>query len=198
MARSKTPRIITDETTGKEYQFNRDALKEIIHSRTDKKKHITQANILQQLEEQCGLSVDQVRKWLYGANGIGNMENAKIISAFLDIDYHDILIDMNPTKEDKNMISNEEKSIIKKVFGECVSVLYKVQEITNFSNLTREEKNKHETKIILEIDSLIRNIHMLVDQNSFAIKNYNRYNLHRILLELLTASSSVTPHSSIN
>ena len=29
------------------------------------------------------------------------------------------------------MISNEEKSIIKQIFGECVSIFYKVQEMTN-------------------------------------------------------------------
>ncbi|MBE5954984.1 MAG: hypothetical protein E7253_00860 [Lachnospiraceae bacterium] len=184
MAKSRTPRTIIDEATGKEYQFNPDALKEIIHSRIDKKNHITQSSILQQLEEKCGLSVHQVQKWLSRANGIGNIENVKIISDFFNIDYHDILIDLNPTSEDKKMIHNEEKTFIIKVFGECVSVLYRVQEITNQPRLNREEKIEHEIKCLTDIDSFIRNIHMSVDQNSFSLQKYNRYNLHRILLEL--------------
>lgn len=184
MAKSRTPRTIIDEATGKEYQFNPDALKEIIHSRTDRKNHITQHSILQQLEEQCGLSVYQVQKWLSRANGIGNIDNVKIISNFLGINYHDILIDLNPTNEDKSMINNEEKCFIRKVFGDCISVLYKVHEITNHPRLPREENSEYENKCVAEIDSIIQYIHMSVDQNSFSLQKYNRYNLHRILLEL--------------
>lgn len=184
MAKSKNPRILIDETTGKEYLFNPNALKKIIHSHTDRKNHITQTAILQQIEEHCNFTADQVKKWLYGANGIGNMDNAKRISDFLKIDYHEILIDMNPTKEEKKMFSDEEKSIIKQTFGECVSVLYKVQELANSPKLAPIEKIDQQQKNILEADSLIRNIHLLVDQNSVILQTYDRYNLHKILLEL--------------
>ena len=184
MAKTKIPRIIIEEATGKEYEFNPNALKEIIHSRINKKNHITQQSILQQIEDHCHLSADRVKNWIYGINGIGNFDNVKSISDFLKIDYHDILIDLNPTAEDENMISNEEKSIIRNIFGECISVVYKIPELTNLSKPTRDEKIANEKKSILEIDLLIRNIHMLVDQNSCTLQKYNRYNLHRFLLEL--------------
>lgn len=184
MAKSKYPRTLIEEETGKEYQFDRNALKEILHSRTDKKKHITRNSILEKLEEQYGLSVAQVSKWLSGANGIGSIENAKIISEFLGIDYHDILIDINLEKGVEKIMYNEEKRIINKVFSECVAVLYKVNEWTNIPKLTRTEKLEYEKNRIKDLDSLIRNMHELVDQNSLIIKKYDRYNLHKILIEL--------------
>lgn len=199
MAKSINPRIIVEEETDKKYQFNREALKEIIHSRTDRKNHITQHSILLQLEEQCGLTVARVSKWLSGANGPGNIDNVKDISEFFGIDYHDILIDMNPVKEDEKMINSEEKTIIKTVFGECVTVLYKVNEITNFPKVTGKEMREYRQKNVMEIDLLIQNIHRLVDQNSISLKKYNRYNLHRILLELNECMYGVieSEHNSI-
>ncbi|MBE5892224.1 MAG: hypothetical protein E7286_02460 [Lachnospiraceae bacterium] len=184
MAKSITPRILVEEETGKRYQFDPNALNQILSDRTDKKKHITKNSILLQLEEQTGLTVERVNKWLSAANGIGHIDNAKMISEFLGIDYHEILIDMNPVKEDKNMFGDEEKTIIKKVFGECVLVLYKVSEMTNAPKLARKENIERCKKNVIEVDYLIRSIHMLIDQNSIALQKYNRYNLHRILLEL--------------
>ena len=184
MAKSNTPRTLIDEITGKKYQFDKEAFKKTLHSHVDKKNHIHQITILRQIEETYNIPVERMQNWLKGVNGPGDMKDIKDIADFFNIDFYELLIDQNPTKKDEPMINNEEKSIIKQIFGECVSILYKVQEMTNLPKPQNQDRIEYKKKNLFEMDALIRKIHILVDQNSLILDKYNKYNLHRILLEL--------------
>lgn len=154
MAKSIAFRTFIDESTGRKYQFNNNTFKKNLHNRTNKEKQIFQITLLRQIEEKYNMPIDRVQKWLRGVNGPADMQDIKDLANFFEIDYHELLIEIAPTNKDESMINNEEKSIIKQIFGECVSILYKVQEMTNSPKLPTPEKSNMKRRGYLSLTHL--------------------------------------------
>lgn len=178
MATAKTEKHLVD-SDGMVYIFNRLAFYNAVQAKVDKKNHVFQKDILLQISDACTVTVDAVRKWLYGDNGIGSIEAAQNAAMVLGIDYHDIVTPTEKTQEESKM-NIEEMKVVQKVFGECISMIYNIEEILSQNQKPRKEKT---TEMKAICNHAIRDTHIYIDQSVLVISNHTRYALHRIMME---------------
>ncbi|MDY4753801.1 MAG: hypothetical protein SO355_00445 [Candidatus Faecousia sp.] len=196
MGRAKTRKILQD-TDGKEYLFDRFAFDDAMCAKTDKEKKITKGVVIDQLRHACAVSEDAVKNWLYGKNSIPDMEMVKKAAGFLEIDYHDILTPVQNTQEERKMRTENkiiteatvcadstsypaERNAVLKVYGDCVSMIYTMEEILGNIDTPWHERQR---TMQAACNRILRDTHTYVDQNALVLHSATRYMLHRILLE---------------
>ena len=180
---SKGFRKLVDDD-GKEYvfsceKFNNAISKYQMKLQAQNKCKVSKPSIYEDFSNKLYIPVDTIKNWARGRNG-AVLENTKLISEYMQIDYHELLdtveeyIQPSPTKE-------QDKKLVEEVFKKSLAVIVRkinfVPEDTEISKPVQHIKNKE--RAIREL----REIHLYVNCHALSTSETIRNSLHRILLE---------------
>ena len=180
---SKSFRKLVDDN-GKEYvfsceKFNNALSKYQMKLQTQNGCKVSKLSIYEDFSNKLYIPLDTIKNWARGRNG-ATLENTKLISGYIQIDYHELLdtveeyVQPSPTKE-------QDRKLVEEVFKKSLEVL--VRKIHFIPEDT--EINKH-IQYINNRDRAIRelrDIHLYVNCHALSTSETIRNSLHRILLE---------------
>ena len=180
---SKGFRKLVDDD-GKEYVFSCEKFNNAISKYQNKLKaqndqKVTKLSIYEDLSNKLYIPYETIKNWARGRNG-ASLENTKLISEYIQIDYHELLdtfeeyVQPSPTKE-------QDRKLVEEVFKKSLEVI--VRKINFVPEDT--ETNKHiqymnnRERAVREL----RDIHLHVNCRALSTSETIRNSLHRILLE---------------
>ena len=180
---SKGFRKLVDDD-GKEYVFSCEKFNDAISKyqmklQTQNKCKISKLSIYEGLSNKLYIPFETIKNWARGRNG-ASLENIKLISEYIQIDYRELLdtvdeyIETSPTKE-------QDRKLVEEVFKKSLSVLVRqinfVPEDTEISKHVQHRNNNE--RAIREL----REIHLYINCHALSTSETIRNSLHRILLE---------------
>ena len=172
------------DNDGKEYYFSCEKFNDAIVKYKNKlqalnKCKVTKLSIYEDISNKLYIPVETINNWARGRNG-ASLENMKLISEYLQIDYHELLdtveeyVQPSPTKE-------QDRKLVEEVFKKSLEVIVRkinfVPEDTEINIHVQRINNRNQA--IKEL----RNIHLYVNCQALSTSETIRNSLHRILLE---------------
>ena len=180
---SKGFRKLVDDD-GKEYVFSSEKFNDVISTYQNKLQvkngyKVSKLSIYEDFSNKLYIPLDTIKNWARGRNG-ATLENTKLISEYIQIDYHELLdtveeyVQPSPTKE-------QDRNLIEEVFKKSLEVI--VRKINFVPEDT--EINKHIQHINNRDRAIreLRDIHLYVNCHALSTSETIRNSLHRILLE---------------
>lgn len=180
---SKGFRKLVDDD-GKEYVFSCEKFNNAIVKYQNKLQakngyKVSKLSIYEDFSNKLYIPLDTIKNWARGRNG-ATLENTKLISEYIQIDYHELLdtveeyVQPSPTKE-------QDRNLIEEVFKKSLEVIVKkinfVPEDTEINKHIQHINNRD--RAIREL----RDIHLYVNCHALSTSETIRNSLHRILLE---------------
>ena len=180
---SKGFRKLVDDD-GKEYvfsceKFNNTISKYQMKLQAQNGYKVSKQSVYEDFSNKLYIPLDTIKNWMRGRNG-ASLENIKLISEYIQIDYHELLdtveeyIQPSPTKE-------QDRKLVEEVFKKSLAVMVKkinfVPEDTEISKPVQHRNNNE--RAIREL----RDIHLYINCHALSTSETIRNSLHRILLE---------------
>ena len=175
-------KLVDDD--GKEYvfsceKFNNEISKYQMKLQTQNGCKVSKLSIYEDFSNKLYIPLDTIKNWARGRNG-ATLENTKLISEYIQIDYHELLdtveeyVQPSPTKE-------QDRKLVEDVFKKSLSVIVRkinfVPEDNEISKPVQHINNRD--RAIREL----RDIHLYVNCQALSTSETVRNSLHRILLE---------------
>ena len=172
------------DVDGKEYVFSCEKFNNAIKKyqrklEAQKGCKVSLLSIYEDLSNKLYIPLNTIKNWVRGRNG-ATLENVKLISEYIQIDYHELLdtieeyVQPSPTKE-------QDRKLVEEVFKKSLAVIVKkinfVPENTEISKPVQHISNRE--RAIREL----RDIHLYVNCHALSTSETIRNSLHRILLE---------------
>ena len=169
---------------GKEYVFSCEKFNNAIVKYKNKlqalnKCKVTKLSIYEDISNKLYIPVETINNWARGRNG-ASLENMKLISEYLQIDYHELLdtveeyVQPSPTKE-------QDRKLVEEVFKKSLTVIVRkinfIPDDTEISIPVQCTNNREQA--IREL----RDIHLYINCHALSTSDTIRNSLHRILLE---------------
>ena len=171
------------DNDGKEYVFSCEKFNEAITKyqmklQVKSKCKVSKLSIYADFSNKLYIPVETINNWVRGRNG-ANLENTKLISEYIQIDYHELLDTVeeyaqpSPTKE-------QDRKLVEEVFKKSLEVIVRkinfVPEDTEINIHVQRASNRD--RAIREL----RDIHLYVNCHALSTSEPIRNSLHRILL----------------
>ena len=147
-------------------------------------RHISNAQIYNELSELIHISPDAIKKWKLGKNSFSDENYLRLLAQYFDVDKTDLLVPVT-NNENKSVIpdiSDVDRVEVNRVFTECLNILF---QITHFEpeggNDTRKQQEIENTQNTV---NKLRSLNQSVYAHSLMISPHITNKLHRLLIDI--------------